>query len=177
MLRASDDATAYCWSAKHVSRASGYVPNRSVIAKAERISPFSSGISHFFCCSEDPYRARTSGGCEQACAKPTKSCTHVACVWSSTVNCLRGHMSPSPEYLRHDSILVSVSQVDQKPANREPYLEIRERNAVLRIMCLAKEKVPKPRLARLRFQFLHYRHNRFPSLCRVFGYLCMVKFG
>ena len=37
-----------------------YAPNLSVIAKDERISPFSKGMSHFFCCSGEPYRARTS---------------------------------------------------------------------------------------------------------------------
>ena len=37
-----------------------FVPKRSVIAKAERVSPFSNGMSHFSCCSGDPYLARTS---------------------------------------------------------------------------------------------------------------------
>lgn len=36
------------------------VPCFSVIANADRISPFNRGISHFFCCSGEPYRARTS---------------------------------------------------------------------------------------------------------------------
>lgn len=40
----------------HVS----YAPNLSVIENADRVSPFSNGSSHFFCCSGDPYRARTS---------------------------------------------------------------------------------------------------------------------
>jgi hypothetical protein len=30
------------------------------MANAERISPFRRGNSHFFCCSGEPYRAKTS---------------------------------------------------------------------------------------------------------------------
>lgn len=48
---------------------------------------------------------------------------------------------------------------------------------MLRIMCLAEEKVPKPELTRLHLQFLDNRHNSLPALCWVFGNLCVVKFG
>lgn len=48
---------------------------------------------------------------------------------------------------------------------------------MLRIVCFAEEKIPKPELARFHLQFLDNRHNSVPPLCRIFGYLCMVKFG
>lgn len=31
-----------------------HIPPFSVIANAERMSPFKSGMSHFFCCSTEP---------------------------------------------------------------------------------------------------------------------------
>jgi hypothetical protein len=40
--------------------ASELATNRSVIEKADRISPFNKGTSHFFFCSGVPYLANTS---------------------------------------------------------------------------------------------------------------------
>lgn len=48
---------------------------------------------------------------------------------------------------------------------------------MLRIMCFAEEKIPKPELARLHLQFLDNRYNSLPPLYWVFGYLCMIKLG
>ena len=90
------------------------MPNRSVIAKAERISPFSSGVSHSFCCWGDPYRARTSEGRQLAFTEGAERCTHVTRVWSSTIDCLRCNMSPPSKYLCHNSVLLSVSTIDQE---------------------------------------------------------------
>ena len=37
-----------------------FIPNRSVMAKAERIFPSNKGSNHCFCCSGVPYLAKTS---------------------------------------------------------------------------------------------------------------------
>lgn len=88
------------------------MPNRSVMAKAERISPFSSGVSHSFCCSGDPYRARTSDELQQALSEENRAVyTHVTGIRSRTVDCFRSHMSPTSDYLGHDSVLSSSSIV------------------------------------------------------------------
>ena len=57
---ASEDETGVDVSKLYMFGLCPLIPNRSVIAKAERILPSNKGSSHRFCCSGVPYLARTS---------------------------------------------------------------------------------------------------------------------
>lgn len=120
------------------------LPKRSVMEKADRISPFSKGINHFFCCSGEAYRARTSMSLVSlAHAISVSLQTHVSSIWGRTVGRLLSKMTSSSKDFCHDSILASRSVFYFLTFTRNSHFEICQWDAMLRVMSFAQKEVPK----------------------------------
>lgn len=153
-------------------------PFFSVIANADRISPFNKGTSHFFCCSGEPYLAKTSAQTIQIrYRRNTMRRTHISCVGSGAIHNLRGHMAATSENFCHYCILYRSYITDGSLYQpMRTHLQVGERDTVLRIMRFAKEKIPKTEFLGFDLEFLNNGNNCLPSFLGVGWQLSMSEF-
>ena len=109
----------------------------SVIKNADRISPLSSGSSHFLFCASVPYLARTS-------ILPVSGAAQLTAY--HTVSTRPFHQHTSTTYLRSRPALTQV-------LSHKPILQITKPRTLLK-MCLGQEHIPKPEFLRTLLQVL-----------------------